>query len=606
MSAAGGWTTMTPRSSDHAVAVNPEPLRQYALLADGERGALVGPRGDVAFLCAPRWHDDAVFSDLLGGRGTYVVRPADDRFVWGGSYEPSTLIWRSRWVVGAHVLESREALAYPGDRDRIVLLRRVESLQGDQRVRVLLDARAGFGSERMRLRRGDDGVWAGRTGALQLRWTGVPSGDQVEVGRDGSVSFELRMRQGDRCDLVLEISERPLDDELPDAMRLWRQTEEGWTSAVPLGRDSIAPRDAEHSWAVLRGLTSHAGAMVAAATTSLPEHSEAGRDYDYRFAWIRDQCFTGQAVAAAGGGDLLESAVTFVRDRLLDDGPQLVPAYTVDGDRVPDQRPLDLPGYPGAPQVYAGNRVRHQFQLDAFGEALLLFADADRLDVLDGDGWKAAELAVDAIVQHDGEPDAGIWEIQPQRWAHSRLICAAGLRAVARRRERRAAEWMALADKIVADAAQDCVHPSGRWQRSPDDEKVDAALLLPALRGAVPADDPRSVATWRAVIDDLATDGYVYRFRHRPGPLNQAEGAFVLCGFHMALATHQQGDRVGAVRWFERNRGALGPPGLFTEEFDVVQRQLRGNLPQAFVHALLIEAAHTLTDDPGRSHEQGN
>ncbi|MBO0845918.1 MAG: hypothetical protein J2P22_10920, partial [Nocardioides sp.] len=163
-----------------------------------------------------------------------------------------------------------------------------------------------------------------------------------------------------------------------------------------------------------------------------------------------------------------------------------------------------------------------------------------------------------------------------------------------------------LADRIVADASRDCVHPSGRWQRAPDDPAVDAALLLPAIRGAVPADDPRSVATVRAVIDDLAEDGYVYRFRHRPGPLHEAEGAFLLCGFHVALALHQQGDAYTAVRWLERNRGALGPPGLFTEEFDVVQRQLRGNLPQAFVHALLIETAHTLTSDTlGRSHEQG-
>jgi GH15 family glucan-1,4-alpha-glucosidase len=302
--------------------------------------------------------------------------------------------------------------------------------------------------------------------------------------------------------------------------------------------------------------------------------------------------------------------VSFVRDRLLEDGAHLVPAYTVDGDPVPDQRVLDLPGYPGATKVYVGNHVRGQLQLDAFGEALLLFAAADGLDVLDADGWKAAEAAVEGITQRYEEPDSGIWELEPRRWTHSRLTCAAGLRAVAGRRADRAAEWMGLADRIVADTGRDCVHPHGRWQRAPDDPGVDAALLLPAIRGAVPADDPRSVATWRAVIDELTEDGYVYRFRHRAGPLAEAEGAFLLCGFHLALATHQQGDAYGAVRWFERNRGALGPPALFTEEFDVVQRQLRGNLPQAFVHALLIETAHTLTTenqtlDPGREHEQG-
>jgi len=592
--------------SEPSLTTRPESLRQYALLADGERGALVGPRGDIAFLCAPQWHDDAVFSDLLGGPGTYVIRPVDDRFVWGGSYETGTLIWRSRWVVGADVVESREALAYPGDRDRVVLMRRVEVQRGRVELGVLLDCRAAFGAEQMRLRRTDDGVWTGRTGPLHLRWTGVPADVEVTVTSSGAVSFELEVPEGGRHDLVLEISTSTPDDDLVDPDRCWHLTEDAWAAAVPKHRPSIAPRDVGHSWAVLRGLTSRDGAMVAAATTSLPERSEAGRDYDYRYAWIRDQCFAGHAVAAAGGGELLDRAVTFVRDRLLEDGEHLVPAYTVDGDPVPPQRALDLPGYPGAPEVYVGNHVLGQLQLDAFGEALLLFAAADRLDVLDATGWKAADAAVQGIAQRYEEPDSGIWELEPRRWTHSRLTCAAGLRAVAGRRDDRAAEWTGLADRIVADTGRDCVHPSGRWQRAPDDPGVDAALLLPAIRGAVPADDPRSVATWRAVIEELADDGYVYRFRHQPGPLHEAEGAFLLCGFHLALASHQQGDAYGAVRWFERNRGALGPPGLFTEEFDVVQRQLRGNLPQAFVHALLIETAHTLTTDlSGSSHGQG-
>jgi alpha,alpha-trehalase len=588
------------------LATPPHSLRQYSLLADGERGALIGPRGDVAFMCAPRWHDDAVFSELLGGRGTYVVRPADDRFVWGGSYEPGTLVWRSRWVVGPDVVESREALAFPGDRDRLLLLRRVEAVRGPARVAVLLDCRAGFGAERMRLRRGEHGRWSGRTGPLHLRWSGLPAEATVELARDGAAYVELALAPGERVDLVLEISPDALEAEAPDPDDAWRLTEEAWRRSVPGDTGSIAPRDVEHSWAVLRGMTARDGAMVAAATTSLPERAEQGRDYDYRYAWIRDQCFAGQAAAVAGGEDLLDSAVRFVRDRLLDDGPHLVPAYTVDGDPVPDQRRLDLPGYPGAPEVHTGNRVRWQLQLDAFGDALLLLAAADGLGRLDADGWKAAEAAVDGIVQRHDEPDAGIWELPPRHWTHSRLTCAAGLRAVAARRPDRAAEWTALADRLVADTARHAVRRDGAWQRSPDDAEVDAALLLPALRGAVPADDPRSVATWKAVVDELTSDGYVYRFRQRPGPLHEAEGAFLLCGFHLALASHQQGDAYGAVRWFERNRGALGPPGLFTEEFDVVQRQLRGNLPQAFVHALLIETAHPLTTDvSGRSHGLG-
>ena len=125
-----------------AAGFPPHVLREYALVADGERGALIGPRGDVAWLCAPGWDSDAVFSSLIGGAGIYAVTPAQDRFVWGGYYEEGSLIWRSRWVTGAGVVECREALAYPGDPDLAVLLRRIVAVDGPAQVRVVLD-RAG-------------------------------------------------------------------------------------------------------------------------------------------------------------------------------------------------------------------------------------------------------------------------------------------------------------------------------------------------------------------------------------------------------------------------------------------------------------------------------
>jgi GH15 family glucan-1,4-alpha-glucosidase len=288
---------------------------------------------------------------------------------------------------------------------------------------------------------------------------------------------------------------------------------------------------------------------------------------------------------------LLDQAVRFVGARLLEDGPGLRPAYTVSGGDVPDERELPLPGYPGGSAI-AGNRVNDQFQLDAFGEALLLFCAAAEHGRLDADGWRAADVAADAIEARWPEPDAGVWELDDAHWTHSRLMCVAGLRAIAARPGReQAARRLALADRIAADTAARCVHPSGRWQRTTDDARVDAALLLPAVRGAIPADDPRSVATLRAVRDELCVDGYAYRFRPDERPLGEAEGSFLLCGFLMALALDQQGDHVGAARWFERTRAACGPPGLLSEEFDVRQRQMRGNLPQAFVHALLLECA---------------
>ena len=571
----------------------PDVLRQYALLADGERGILVGPKGEFAWMCAPQWDSDAVFSLLVGGGGLYAVTPSEPRFVWGGYYEDGSLIWHSRWVTTTGVTECREALAFPGDPHTAVVLRRIVATDGPARVRVLLDARAGFGAHKMGFLKVDDGVWTARTGGLHLRWSGGVGAKPV-AGE--GLKLDVELAPGAHHDLVLELSDQALLGDPVQAGPAWKATEAAWAAAMPRLDSTLAPRDVRHSYAVLRGLTSAGGGMVAAATTSLPERAGAGRSYDYRYSWVRDQCFTGQAIAAHGPHPLLDDAVAFVADRIAADGPQLKPAYTVTGGPVPDERTLShLDGYPGGTDK-VGNWVNQQFQLDALGEVLLLFAAAARHDHLDLEQWRAAEATVKAIEARWGDADAGIWELDNQRWAHSRLMCVAGLRAIAAAGPAgpQGGAWTTLADAIVADVGSDCLHPSGRWQRGPQDARVDAALLLPAIRGALPATDPRSLATLEAVKADLGSSGYVYRFRQDERPLEDAEGAFVLCGFLMALATHQQGRATEAIGWFERNRAACGPPGLFTEEFDIRQHQLRGNLPQAFVHALMFESATEL------------
>ena len=630
--------------------LTPRVLREYALVADGERGALIAPDGSVAWLCVPRWDSPAAFSGLLGGPGRYTVTPADPWHVWGGYYEDGSLIWRSRWV-GDGRIECREALAMPADPHRAVLLRRIEAVDGAARVSVLLDLRAGYGRGRMTdLKRhhvsghggsghggsghggsghggsghggsghggsghggsGHGDVWTGRSGPVWFRLTGAGRARRAE----GGLAMTVRLAEGATHDLVLEMSDSDFTDQPPDAGKLWAATGEAWSQVAPGCGDLIAVGDARHAYAVLRGLTAASGAMVAAATTSLPERLEAGRNYDYRYAWIRDQCYAGLALAAHGPHPMLADAVRFVTERLLADGPGLMPGYTVAGRPIGGERTLRLRGFPGGTgrtgsRVRTGNWVRQQFQLDAFGETLSLLAAAAGHDMLGEEEWRAAEVAASAIAQRWREPDAGIWELEDRRWAHSRLACVSGLRAIAAAASsgaasrtsgsgsghRTAARWSSLADAITA-SLRDCVHPSGRWQRAPDDERVDAALLQPVIRGGLAPDDPRNAATIEAVAAELASDGFVYRFRHDARPLHKAEGAFLLCGFWMALVEHALGNPVAAAHWFERNRSATGPAALYTEEYDVHQRQLRGNVPQAFVHAAMLECAVTLSRD---------
>jgi alpha,alpha-trehalase len=596
---ASGESMTTDNDQVPGALFPPHVLREYALLADGERGALVGPRGDITWMCAPHWDSDAVFSALLGGPGCYAVTPADPWFVWGGYYEDGSLIWRSHWVAAGGVIECREALARPGDTRTAVLLRQIMAVDTPARMRVQLDLRAGFGRHELTHLRNDSGIWTARSGPLYLRWSGAGA---ARYRTEAGLELDLELRPGGQHDLVLEVSEQPIEGKPVVAASAWQATEAAWAAALPAFAGHLAPRESRHDYCVLTGLTSDGGGMAAAATMSLPERAEAGRNYDYRYAWIRDQCFAGQAIASDGPHRLLDDAVAFVAARVLDDGPGLKPAYTVTGGAVPDERTVPgLPGYPGG-SARAGNWVNKQFQLDAFGEALLLFAAAARHDHLDSWHWQAAQTAVAAIKARRDEPDAGVWELDSRRWTHSRLTCVAGLRAIALiAAPREAGEWEALADAMLDGAARDGLHPDGFWQRAPGDERTDAALLMPAIRGATAAADSRARATITAVQDTLAQDGYLYRFRHDHRPLQEAEGAFALCGFAMALALHQQGRHSEAVRWFERNRSACGPPALLSEEFDVIQRQMRGNIPQAFVHALAFEASARLARPWGQS-----
>jgi GH15 family glucan-1,4-alpha-glucosidase len=592
---------VTDRTIDVEATFSPRVLREYALLADGERGALIGPQGDVAWMCAPRWDSDAVFSNLIGGGGVYAITPTDVRHVWGGYYEQGTLIWRNRWITRDGTVECREALAFPGDPDRVVLLRRLMGCRGTARVQVLLQPGAAFGRHGPGRLNVDDGVWSGKSGRLRWRWLGGCEARPAKAGYHGRelLRYDITIDEGEQHDLVLELSERTLPDRPPDPDIAWDATEAAWHRSTPELNGTIAPRDGRHSYAVLRGLTSSGGGMVAAATMSLPERAHTNQNYDYRYAWIRDQVYAGIAAATVGATELLDRAVEFVGARLLEDGPNLKPAYTVTGSSVPGEKTLDLPGYPGGTDKI-GNWVNQQFQLDVFGEALQLLARAGDGDRLDAEGWHAAQTAISAIEKRWCEPDAGIWEIDDEHWTQSRLACVAGLRAIAKVAGGRSeiAACASLADAIVADTAASSLHPhGGYWQRSPQLPGVDASLLLAPVRGAVPVDDPRTRATLDAVRAQLSQDGFVYRFRHDERDLGDAEGAFLLCGFMMALAEHQLGHAHCAMRWFERNRTACGPPGLFCEEYDVKQRQLRGNLPQAFAHALMLECTATLADD---------
>ncbi len=581
-------------------AYPPQSLRDYALLADGYRGALIGPRGDVSWLCAPRWDSPAMFSQLIGGRGTFAITPVDT-FVWGGYYEPGSLVWVSRWTTSDCHVQCHEALAVPSDPRRLVLLRHLQAGGQPSSMDVTLDICAEFGSKGSSGRRDDSGAWVFKAGDLHCRLTGAGDGN---LNSEGVLCLRLELSPEQEHDLVLEVSDQPLDRQpAVDADAAWSATRNHWAEAVPEFGKSAAPRDSRQAYAVLRGMTAPGGGMVAAATLGLPERANAGKNYDYRYVWLRDQAYAGIAAGVNEPLPLLDEAVAFSTARVLEHGDKLAPAYRIDGSSAPHETQLDLPGYPGGTPI-VGNWVRGQFQLDAMGELLQLYATSAGHDHLTSDDHTAITSLISTIDSRWSETEAGIWELENRWWTHSRLACIAGLRAIAVHAPTSdAGRALTLADAILAETSKRCLNSDGAWQQTPDMDKPDAALLIPVVRGALPPDDPRSRATLAAVMRDLTADGYVYRFRADDRPLGEAEGAFLMCSFAVSLAHLQAGNTVDAFRWFERGRAASGSPGLLCEEFDVRQRQLRGNMPQAFVHAMLLECSQRLDTGAMGTHD---
>ena len=189
---------------------------------------------------------------------------------------------------------------------------------------------------------------AARTADVHVAWSGGSDANPHSDGHRGqALTLDLELPEGSHHDFVLVLSEQDLTEPPPDAERAWRAAETQWAARVPELGDTIAPRDARHAYAVLSGLTSATGAMVAAATTSLPERARQGRNYDYRYAWVRDQCYSGQAVAAAGAHPSWMTPCVSSATVCTPTGPTLRPPTRSPASAVPDQRTLELSGYPG-------------------------------------------------------------------------------------------------------------------------------------------------------------------------------------------------------------------------------------------------------------------
>jgi trehalose 6-phosphate phosphatase len=578
------------------------PIERLTMLANERSVALVTPDARLTWLCHPEPDSASVFADLLGGPGAghFSVSPERGGLPLGQRYLPGTMTVETRWS-GLLVTDflDNDAGSFRTDLTRV--------LTGNTAALVEFAPRPEFGQVQVRLEARPDGLLVQGTGdPIALRSPGVvweilsdgmhdTARARVELTAEEPVVFELRCGTAD-----LSASPTTVDDRKGVAGSYWST----WLDQLvlpPVEKDLVA-----RSALTLRGLChSETGAIMAAATTSLPEEIGGIRNWDYRYCWLRDASMTAKALVTLGSTAEAEALLRWLHAVLATlPGPErLHPLYTIAGTTLPPEAVIDtLPGYAGSRPVRVGNLANQQVQLDVFGPVVDLVAALSEVrGSLTDDDWRMVHAMAEAVSRRWHEPDHGIWEERhrPRHHVYSKVMCWLTIDRAVKLGKTYGRDldptWEPLRDEIAADVLANGWNDEVQsFTTAYDGTDLDAATLLIGMVGLIDPTDPRFQATVTATEAELRSGSTVYRY-HRDDGLPGDEGGFHLCAAWMIEAYLLTGRRTEAEDLFAQIVNAAGPTGLLPEEYDPVAERSLGNHPQAYSHLGLIRCAQLLS-----------
>jgi GH15 family glucan-1,4-alpha-glucosidase len=415
----------------------------------------------------------------------------------------------------------------------------------------------------------------------------------------------------------------PSNERLPrpvDAELALEQTEAFWRSWLTgCAYDGEYADQVYTSLLVLKALTYRpSGGIVAAPTTSLPELIGGGRNWDYRYCWLRDATFTLLALMNAGFLDEAKAWRNWLLRAVAGDPAKAQILYGVGGQRRIYEYELDwLPGYAGSKPVRVGNAAHAQFQLDVYGEVMDALHQAREHGLpADDHAWSLQRTLMDFLEGAWDKPDEGIWEVRgPRRdFTHSKVLAWVGFDRAVDTVERFGLpgpvdRWRRARAEIHEEVLREAFNVErNSFVQSYGSDELDASTLLIPLVGFLPGDDPRVLGTIDAIQRDLTRDGFVERYKPRErndvDGLTGGEGVFLPCSFWLVDALLLAGRDDEARALFEKLLGVSNDLGLLAEEYDPVERRQLGNFPQAFTHVGLVNSAYNLSHHRRPMHQR--
>jgi len=604
------------------------PIADYAFLSDCENTCLISASGSVEWMCIPRPDSPSVFGAILDrGAGHFRLGPYGVTVPAARRYLPGSLIMETTWQTPTGWLIVRDALVMgpwhdlearsrthrrtPTDWDaEHILLRTVRCVSGTVELVMNCEPNFDYGRINAAWEYSGDGY-----GEVAARARTDPDDHptlllttNLRIGLEGrEARARTRLKDGDDAFVALSWSKHPAPQTYADAANKMWQTSEAWRQWINIGHFPDHPWRAylQRSALTLKGLTySPTGALLAASTTSLPETPHGERNWDYRYAWVRDSTFALWGLYTLGLDREADDFFSFIADVSGASNGERQPLqimYAVGGERELVEDELDhLSGYDGARPVRIGNGAYNQRQHDIWGTMLdSVYLHCKSRENIPEQLWPVLKEQVEEAIEHWREPDRGIWEVrgEPQHFTSSKVMCWVALDRGAKLAELQGAksyaqQWRKIADEIKADILAHGVDSRGVFTQRYGDPALDASLLLVPLVRFLPSDDARVRATVLAIADELTEDGLVLRYRveETDDGLSGEEGSFTICSFWLVSALVEIGEVSRAKHLCERLLSFASPLHLYAEEIETRTGRHLGNFPQAFTHLALINA----------------